>query len=179
LLPKQDSESPESLPAGGAVRRRGIDHMKITTLLFAITLFAQTSLLTVAPPAPVAGAPGDSVTTALKVKIGSGLHANSNAPADPFLIPMRLTWNAGPLESAGVVFPKPEIRSLGFSKKPVSVFTNEISILTSFKIAANAHPGSASVTGKLHYQACDEKSCFPPATVEVTLPVEITTPKAQ
>lgn len=153
--------------------------MKITILLFAAGLFAQTSLLTVAPLAPVAGAPGDSVKAALRVKIGSGLHANSNAPADPFLIPMRLTWNEGPLESSSVVFPKPEIRSLGFSKRPVSVFTNEISILTTFKIAAGARPGSASVTGKLHYQACDEKSCFPPATLEVTLPVEITTSKAQ
>jgi thiol:disulfide interchange protein DsbD len=148
--------------------------MKNTVFLVAVSLFAQNNLVTVAPPARVAAAPGDAVKAALKVKIGSGLHANSNAPADPFLIPMRLTWNAGPLESISVVFPKPEIRSLGFSNKPVSVFTDEISILSNFKIASSAPPGSVSVTGKLHYQACDEKSCFPPATIEVTLPVEIT-----
>ncbi len=152
--------------------------MKITLFVFAATLFAQTNLLTVAPPAPLAAAPGDTVKTALKIKIGSGLHANSNAPTDPFLIPMRLTWSAGPLESVSVAFPKPDIRSLGFSSKPASIFTGEIAILTTFRVAPDAKPGSASVTGKLHYQACDEKSCFPPATAQVTLPVEITTPKA-
>lgn len=148
-------------------------------LLFASVLFAQSGQLTVTPPAHVLAAPGDTVESTLKIKIGKGLHANSNAPADPFLIPMRLTWGAGPLESVNVAFPKPQIENLGFSNKPVSVFTDEITVVTNFKVAPGAAPGNLTLTGKLHYQACDDKSCFPPATAEITLPVEIRPRKAQ
>jgi hypothetical protein len=27
--------------------------------------------------------------------------------------------------------------------------------------------------GKLHYQACNDRACFPPKTVEVTVPYQI------
>jgi hypothetical protein len=60
-----------------------------------------------------------------------------------------------------------------FSPKPLSVFTGSFVIATSFKVSLKATPGPALVSGKLRYQACNDKACFPPKTVDIKLPVSI------
>ncbi len=39
--------------------------------------------------------------------------------------------------------------------------------------------GKQTLTVKLRYQACDDKACFPPKTLVLTLPVEVVPPKAK
>jgi hypothetical protein len=60
-----------------------------------------------------------------------------------------------------------------FSEKPLSVFTGNIELISNFKVAANAPAGPGVAVGQLRYQACSDKACFPPKTVEVTLPYQI------
>jgi DsbC/DsbD-like thiol-disulfide interchange protein len=137
--------------------------------------FAQTAptVLTVTAPPAISAKAGETTKTTLSVTVASGYHANSNKPVDPYLIPLHLTWNPGPLTSASVVFPKPQIQKLGFSPKPVSVFTGAFDIVTQFRVASDAAPGTSTAIGKLHYQACDDRSCLPPATIEVSVPIVI------
>jgi hypothetical protein len=116
---------------------------------------------------------GATATVALSLQVDAGYHVNSTMPADPFLIPLTLTWSPGALESSSVAFPKAQKGKYPFSKKPVSVFTGSFEIVTQFKVASDAHPGSGAITGKLHYQACDDKACLPPKTIEVSVSVEI------
>jgi thiol:disulfide interchange protein DsbD len=130
-------------------------------------------VLSIAAPPRIIVKAGEAAQATLSVKVATGYHANSNTPADSFLIPMKLTWNPGPLGAGQVLFPKPQTLKLGFSAKPASVFTGEFNIETRFRVPADARPGPGSVTGKLHYQACDDRSCLPPATIEVAVPVEI------
>jgi hypothetical protein len=138
------------------------------------TLAAQTSqILTVAPPAKVVVKRGGTAEATLSVKLQQGYHVNSNTPSENYLIPLRLTWVAGPLESVSVTFPKPVMEKYEFSSKPLSVFTGNFEIVTKFKPAANASQGPAYLSGKLRYQACNDKACFPPKTVDIKLPVSI------
>lgn len=130
-------------------------------------------VLSIAPPSRITVKAGETAEVTLPVRVAVGYHANSNTPADPFLIPMKLTWNPEPLGAGQPAFPKPQTQKLGFSAKPASVFTGEFNIVTRFKVAPDATPGTTSVTGKLHYQACDDRSCLPPATLEVSVRVEI------
>ncbi len=44
---------------------------------------------------------------------------------------------------------------------------------TEFKAPANAQAGTAMMTGKLHYQACNNQMCFRPSSIDVRLPVVI------
>lgn len=103
----------------------------------------------------------------------SGFHANSNKPADDFLIPLKLTWPQGPIEAAEVDYPEPKLEKYEFSQKPISVVTGDFEIVTKFKAPASAPQGMTGVTGKLRYQACTDKMCLPPKTVDVPLIVEI------
>jgi len=113
------------------------------------------------------------VEAKLTAQLRSGYHCNSNTPSDDYLIPLRLTWTAAPLEVAGVVYPKPEMEKYSFSDKPLSVYTGDFDILTKFKVPASAPVGPAVISAKLRYQACTDRMCLPPKTVDVTVPVEI------
>lgn len=135
--------------------------------------FAQGNVLNYTPPRKVVAKPGAAVDSALPLDLRSGYHVNSNMPSDDYLIPLRLTWNPGPLEATGFTFPRPEMGKYSFSEKPLSVYTGEFQIVTHFKAAANAEPGPKTLTGKLRYQACNSSMCLPPKTLDVSLQVEI------
>ncbi len=107
----------------------------------------------------------------LKVAVLSGFHVNSDKPRDEFLIPLKLTWTEGPLEAKSVIYPKPEEIRVG--KDLLVVFTGNFTIQTAFKAPEHATPGSATVAGKLRYQACNNEMCFRPASIEVRVPVVI------
>ncbi len=157
------------------------DYLRHTSVALFISLgaaaYCQTpspqNVVKLDPIETVKARPGSTIKVALPVRVDDGFHVNSNKPADPYLIPLRLTWNAGALENASVVFPKPQLENYGFSDKPVSVFTGNFEIVTSFKVARGAAPGPSQVAGKLHYQACNDRTCLTPKTIEVTLPIEI------
>ncbi len=102
-----------------------------------------------------------------------GYHTNSNTPSDPYLIPLKLTWNPGPLEAVSVMYPKPAMEKYSFSDKPLSVFSGNFDLSTTFKVPANAIPGPTAVTGKLRYQACNDSMCLAPKTIDVRLQVDI------
>lgn len=108
----------------------------------------------------------------MSVQVKPGFHVNSNAPEDEYLIPLKLTWS-GPLQSQEVLFPKPEKMTSAFSTKPLVVFTGTFEISTRFKVPANAPDGPNLETGKLRYQACNDKECLRPQTVDVNLSLDI------
>ena len=145
----------------------------VAALLFLPSSPAQTNLLTVDPPAAVPAKRGSTVQAKIKVVLKPGYHANSNTPSEDYLIPLKLTWGAGPLESPVVAYPKAQMEKYEFADKPISVFTGNFDLVTTFKVAANATVGPTVMLGKLRYQACSNKACFPPKTVEVKLPVQV------
>ena len=109
----------------------------------------------------------------ITLELKPGFHVNSNAPSDEYLIPLRLTWAKLPLEASHIAWPKPEFQHLAFSEKPVSIFSGRFEIVTSFKAPPTATQGMAMMTGKLRYQACNDKECLPPKTIDVQFAVDI------
>ena len=107
------------------------------------------------------------------MELRSGYHCNSNTPSDDYLIPLKLTWTPGTLEVGEVVYPKPQMEKYSFSEKPLSVYTGSFEIVTRFKVPAGAPFGDTVIPAKLRYQACTDRMCLPPKTVEVSLPVNV------
>jgi thioredoxin:protein disulfide reductase len=131
------------------------------------------NVIKLAPIETVSAKAGSTVKVALSLQVDEGYHVNSNTPADEFLIPLRLSWSPGPLQSGAITFPKPQLEKLQFSEKPVSVFKGTFEIATRFKVPADAKPGQSVLAGKLHYQACNDRMCLAPKTVDVSVPIEI------
>jgi len=129
--------------------------------------------LTVVPPPTVRTHKGSVAVVSLKAALPPGFHANSNTPTDAYLIPMTLKWTGGPLQADGVTYPKPSQEKYSFSEKPLSVVTGEFSISTKFKVPSDAPTGAAAQNGTLRYQACNDRMCFAPKTVPVSISLNI------
>jgi len=128
--------------------------------------------VTVGQPQKVAGKRNDAVETRIPVSILPGYHVNSNTPTDEYLIPLKVTWTSlGALEGGQVTYPKPEKITVG--DQPLSVFTGKINLTVNFKVSAKAPAGPGIASGKLGYQACDNSKCFPPKSVEISVPYQV------
>ena len=127
--------------------------------------------MTVGEPSKVVGKRGAAVQSKILVTVKDGYHVNSNKPSEEYLIPLSLTWTAtGALEGGTVTYPKPAMQVFDFSEgKPISVYVGSIELLANFKVAANAPAGPGIAAGKLKYQACSNKACYPPKTIEVNV----------
>ena len=133
---------------------------------------SSTERVTVGQPQKVAGKRNDAVQTKIPVSILEGYHVNSNTPSDEYLIPLKVTWTSlGALEGGQVTFPKAEKITVG--DQSLSVFTGKFDLAVSFKVSATAPAGPGIATGKLGFQACNNKMCFPPKSIEIDVPYQV------
>ena len=116
---------------------------------------------------------GSTVEAKLALQLREGYHVNSNTPSEDYLIPLKLTWNPGPLSPVEVSFPKPRMEKYQFSERPLSVFSGNFEVVARFKVAASATSGYAAMTGKLRYQACTDRMCLTPKNMDISIPLEI------
>jgi thiol:disulfide interchange protein DsbD len=130
-------------------------------------------VLTIRDSAKLAVPRSGEVTQTLKLQLQPGYHVNSNSPNEEYLIPIRLTWDSAAVEILSVHYPKAVTEKSDFSDKPLSVFNGNFEILTKFRRAAKASPGPGFLNGKLRYQACNDKMCLPPKTLEVKVPLVV------
>jgi thiol:disulfide interchange protein DsbD len=122
---------------------------------------------------------GSTTRAALGVRLPPQLHVQSNAPRDPALIPTELTFNppAG-IRVTELVFPKATDFQQAGLPQPLAVFEHEFAIGIQFAVAEGTAPGTIDVPGRLRYQACDDKVCFPPQTAEVRWTLSVVGPAA-
>ncbi len=150
--------------------------MPLTAALFLLVLPSlraqNSSVVTVAPLQKARVKRSEEFTEKLAVQVKPGFHVNSNAPEDEYLIPLRLTWS-GPLQAENIEFPKAERIKSSFSAKPLAVYTGAFEIATKFKVPGDAPAGPNLATGKLRYQACNDRECLAPKTIEVNLSLDI------
>ncbi|HTS63010.1 MAG TPA: protein-disulfide reductase DsbD domain-containing protein [Candidatus Acidoferrales bacterium] len=149
--------------------------LPLSLLITTAALAQNNGYLTIGEPAKIAGKRGAAVQTKIPVSIREGYHVNSNTPSEEYLIPLKLTWTStGALEGGAVVYPKPALEKFDFSDgKPISVFMGNFDLVASFKVAANAPAGPGIAAGKLRYQACSNKACYPPKTIDVSVPYQV------
>jgi cytochrome c biogenesis DsbD-like protein len=122
----------------------------------------------------VTGQRNATVQAKIPVTVMGGFHVNGNKPSEEYLIPLKLTWTStGALQPGPVVYPKPTLEKYEFAEKPLSVLTGSFDLVANFKVAANASAGPGAAAGKLRYQACNNRACFPPKTVDVTVSYQI------
>jgi hypothetical protein len=126
----------------------------------------------VGQPRKVVGKRNDAVQIKIPVSILEGYHVGSDKPLDEYSIPMKVTWTSlGALEGGQVTFPKAEKITVG--DLSLSVFTGNIDLGVNFKVSAKAAGGPGIASGKLLFQACNDHMCFPPKSVEITVPYQV------
>jgi len=101
---------------------------------------------------------GDAVEGTVTARVAGGWHINSATPTEEFAIPTVLE-----LEGAGgvqVSYPAHVMKAFEFTGgKQLAVYDGTVAL--PFKAKLNA--GATALRAKLHYQACSDRVCLPPA----------------
>ncbi len=105
----------------------------------------------------------------LHFRVADGLHINSHAPRENFLIPSRLAVvEVQGLNVTAVDFPPGTEYAPQFSpREKLLVYTGEFIL----HAHVTAQPGEHLLQGGLRYQACNANSCMPPHTIPVSVTV--------
>lgn len=113
-----------------------------------------------------AGKPQD---VELRFRVDDGFHINSHTPSDELLIPTMLKLDAargvqvlGEGYPAGVSFHLP----VG-AGETLNVYQGEFRVMLRLVVPK----GDSTLSGTLHYQACDNAACFPPKNLPVHVAV--------
>jgi DsbC/DsbD-like thiol-disulfide interchange protein len=117
---------------------------------------------------------GETLETSVRLSITSGYHVNANPATQKFLIPTAL--NVKP--EAGftvdkITYPKPLSKKFPFADVPLDVYEGDAVIKLTLKAARDARPGQHTLHTDIRVQPCDDKTCYPPATLTTGLAVTI------
>lgn len=130
--------------------------------------------MTAGEPSKAVGKRNQPVQVKIPLSVRAGFHVNSNKPNEEYLIPLKLTWtDTGALEPGPVEYPKATNEKYEFAQKPLSVLTGSFDLVANFKVSPHASAGPGAASGKLRYQACNDRACYPPKTIDITVPYQI------
>ncbi len=103
----------------------------------------------------------------LRLVIDEGWHLNSAVPEDPALIATRMSLAGEEFLLDPPDYPAGEKLSVPFSPAPISVYSGDLLLRATLRVAADASSGLHGVDLLLDYQACDEGRCLPPAVLRL------------
>jgi DsbC/DsbD-like thiol-disulfide interchange protein len=90
------------------------------------------------------------------------------------LIPTQVKIEAPSGLSVGsILYPRPLVRSLKFSKNKVAVFEGLTTIRFSVTVPAGFSSNKAELKARLRYQSCNDDACFPPQNKDVSFRLDV------
>ena len=109
----------------------------------------------------------DGGLAVVEMTITSGWHVNAHDPDDRFLVPTTLDVAAPAGVAVGPVrYPASIAKTLAFSEgKALKLYEGRVRFEAALDGTATA---AGLVRARLRYQACDDTTCLPPRTVELT-----------
>ncbi|MDQ5844017.1 MAG: protein-disulfide reductase DsbD N-terminal domain-containing protein [Acidobacteriota bacterium] len=127
-----------------------------------------------AVPQPVEISAGSSSEAIVRLTIENGYHVNANPPTYPYLIATELVITpASGISSGALKYPPALSRQFPFAEQPLAVYEGETEIKAALKADKSATKGQQSLSAILRIQACDDQVCYPPGTIDLTIPVTI------
>lgn len=117
---------------------------------------------------------GGQIDANVLLSISSGFHVNANPATFSYLIATEVTPGKAEGISAGKPgYPGAVKKKFQFAEQPLAVYEGEILIKLPLRAEKNAATGPRSLPIAVRVQACDDEKCFPPATVNAAIAVEV------
>ncbi len=118
-----------------------------------------------------AGGAGEAT---VQLTIANGYHINANPATHSFLIPTKLDVAvADGITTGEPVYPAPMTKKFAFDEKPLAVYEGATTIKLPVIAGAATPKGAHTLRAKIRVQPCNDDACFPPRTVETSIPVRI------
>ena len=118
---------------------------------------------------------GDSGEVVVPIKIAPGYHVNANPPSFSYLKPTELELpQSDGLTVEFISYPDPLKKKFAFADgQELAVYEGDVVVKAHLKAEKSAQSGKRNLSAKLRVQACDDKVCYAPGVMDVTLPVNI------
>lgn len=117
---------------------------------------------------------GTGVPAALVLDVEDGWHVNAHRPTYDYLIGTQLDWDVpSDVRIERTKYPEPKRYHLKFAADTIDVYDGRAPIFATVRPAASAEPGDRRLTGRLRVQACNDRTCLRPSTIEVSLPITV------
>ncbi len=131
------------------------------------------SVVKVAVP-PVEIPAGGSNEAVVRLAIQAGYHINANPATYPYLKATELeVTDTDEVSMDYTYYPNPQVKKFAFAEQPLRVYEGETPLKVLLHADKKAPKGNHPISCKLNVQACDDKVCYPPATLDVTIPVVV------
>lgn len=118
--------------------------------------------------------PALSPPASVELVVAPGYHINANPATFPYLIATEVQPGKvdGVTVGAKLTYPQPKMETFSFAEKPLAVYEGSVTIPIPLTAAAGAK-GQRTIPFKIRVQACDTEKCYPPATLDAALPIEL------
>ena len=117
---------------------------------------------------------GESKEVVVKINTQSGYHINANPASFAYLKATELDLQDTPgLMVDYTYYPNPQVKKFAFSEQALKVYEGETQLKVMLNAEKAAPKGPLNVPAKLNVQACDDKVCYPPASIDISIPVTI------
>lgn len=114
---------------------------------------------------------GSEFRVALVAEIKEGYHIQAPKPPEGFIATTLSVEAPKGISVMQIWYPPTEVKEVLGQKLPLYEGTQ--TFVAFLKADKSVALGKTILTLKLRYQACDDKSCYPPKTLALTVPVEI------
>ncbi|HMQ68870.1 MAG TPA: protein-disulfide reductase DsbD [Ignavibacteria bacterium] len=115
----------------------------------------------------------DTVKIALKISIRDHYHINSYEVNDPTLIQTSISVDSKEFKMLNSFFPEHKKLKFEFTENEINVYEGEIYAGINLIISSPLDNGIYEVPVNFSYQACDDKVCYPPKTINELISVKI------
>jgi len=110
---------------------------------------------------------------AVVLDIDAGYHAQSSAPLDPNLIPLKVS----PDDTAAIVWSEPRYPAAVVETYPllgkVSVYSGRVIVYLPVKVKPQTPAGPVTLAGTIRFQICDDAQCFFPQIVKWSIDTQV------
>jgi hypothetical protein len=117
---------------------------------------------------------GKSSAISIEIKVKQGYHIQANKVKDEFLIPTTVQVKSEEkIIIENQIFPPTQEFKLEGTDEFLDVYDGAFKINIPFRTKKEVQKGKYMLPAKLHYQACDSKTCLSPKTVDFIIQVEV------
>jgi Thiol:disulfide interchange protein DsbD, N-terminal len=118
--------------------------------------------------------PSASIPASLELVISPGFHVNANPATFPYLIATEVQPGQaeGVQVSNKLTYPPPKMETFSFADQPLAVYEGNVAIPIPLTPAPGAK-GQRTIPFKIRVQACDNEKCYPPATLDAALSIDV------
>ena len=145
--------------------------MLLGSILLAL---ASEPIVTIRPPEELTLKRGEGSEASIEISVRDGFHVQANPAANQFLIPLTISVESNEALKVGEPrYPPPTRYRLEGTEEDLLVYGGVIKVPFTIQSSRSTPPDLHELQGKVKYQACDDRSCRPPATAPFELKVRV------